>query len=467
MPKRFSLSRRNFLKLGRLFAEEQGTCLLYSGGNFDSAVHSFLFLFPYECIHISEREQKKVTSNKTIFLSPTSNPCINPWDALEKLISPFDKSSSIPKWVGFIGYEMGAFSDPEKQLPSHTSQIPYAYFQSCTIILKVEHATDLGTLFINEEGLPSLDANQQKWMEKLLDNNFWEELESLNVMDIPTPVSPYAWSSSDTRDSYIQKIQHAKELINAGEIYQINLSQEFRILGQISAYPLFESLVNLNPAPFSAYLRLSEFAVVSSSPERLLKKENGLLETRPIKGTAPRGKSEEEDRLNREQLINSPKEKAELLMITDLMRNDIGKVSLPGTVETSRLWHCEKYANVFHLLSIIRSQAKPHLHPIKILRSCFPGGSITGCPKLRAMEIIDHVENRARGLYTGSIGYFAENGDFDFNIAIRTMIVFDSFLSIQLGGGIVADSDPCNEYQETLYKGESIFKALGLGNRQQ
>jgi para-aminobenzoate synthetase component 1 len=200
--------------------------------------------------------------------------------------------------------------------------------------------------------------------------------------------------------------------------------------------------------------------MISTSPERFLCKKDQWLETRPIKGTIQRGKTVEEDEILKKKLLSSSKERAELLMITDLMRNDLGKISVIGSVQALEIWRCEAYTNVFHLLSIIRSQARPELTPLDIVRSCFPGGSITGCPKLRAMEVIDQLEERSRGIYTGAIGYFTGGGNFDLNIAIRTLVANNHFFSLQLGGGIVIDSNPEEEYQETLFKGASIFQIL-------
>jgi para-aminobenzoate synthetase component 1 len=253
-------------------------------------------------------------------------------------------------------------------------------------------------------------------------------------------------------------------LIYSGDIYQVNLSQQFVFKGKRNPFDIFYKLTQTNPAPFSAYLRLKNFSVVSSSPERFLTKQEGWLESRPIKGTMPRGKTPEEDQKNLTALLNSEKNKAELLMITDLTRNDLGKVSVPGSVSTLKTNSVASFENVHHLFSVIKSRALPGLHSVELLKACFPGGSITGCPKLSAMEVIAKLENRARGLYTGSIGYFSDNGDFDFSIAIRTLVISDEEIEVQLGGAIVADSDPREEYEETMHKGSSIFNALQAEN---
>jgi para-aminobenzoate synthetase component 1 len=265
----------------------------------------------------------------------------------------------------------------------------------------------------------------------------------------------------ETRERYVEKVLRAKEQILDGEIYQVNLSHTCRYAGIHDPFSLYRQLIDHNPVPFSAYLNIdSRFSIVSLSPERLLRHERGVLETRPIKGTAPRGQNAEEDQAERANLLASPKERAELMMITDLMRNDLGMVSKAGSVLTPELCVCEAYASVYHLHSVIRSQAKESLHPLDLLGAAFPGGSISGCPKSSAMRTIRELEQRPRGIYTGSIGYIRGNGDFDFNIAIRTLAVEGDTAMLSLGGGIVADSDPHLEYEETLHKGRPFFRSL-------
>lgn len=451
------IERSSLLKLGNLFANEYGTCLLYSGGSFDSARFSFLFLFPYDFIWIKEKHQYRKYKGETQFAY-----CSNPWDALLSLLPKFDGTSSIPEWVGFFGYEMGAFSDPEKILPYHEALTPDAYFQRSAVTLCVDHQNNLGKLYIVEEDFSFLNKDQKDWIDRLLCHDFWKYTDSFeNQPDFSQTFSRLILAhASDNLSSYILKVEQAKELIRSGDLYQINLSQQFLLNGHIPPYKLFYSLASENPAPFSAFMTLTQFSIVSSSPERFLKKIGNVLETRPIKGTIPRGKSKEEDKINYELLLASQKEKAELFMITDLMRNDLGRISSPGSVKPVEICKCEAYTNVFHLLSIIQSVPLPHTHSIDLIRACFPGGSITGCPKLSAIEAIYNLEKRPRGIYTGSIGYLAANGDFDFNIAIRTVTIKNDTIDIQLGGGIVYDSIPEKEYEETLHKGASIFKIL-------
>lgn len=456
------IDRKAFLNLARLFATDEGTCLLYSGGNFETARHSFLGLFPFDFIWVKGQKQLRFHQDgeKRIELSLK-----NPWDALKSMMN-FNGQGQFPEWMGFFGYEMGAYSDFQKSFELMSSKTPDIYFQRCAIVLAVDHQTETGTVWIADQAEYFLNEHQRHWFERLSLKSQWESLFSgvtafRHTVDVPP--SLILSSPIESEKSYIEKIEAAKKLILEGEIYQVNLSQSIELKGSADPFQLFYRLNLLNPAPFSAYFRLRDFTIISTSPERFLKKKGDVIESRPIKGTIPRGKTPDEDLQNQSSLINSEKERAELLMITDLMRNDLGKISQPGSVETVNIFECEAYTNVFHLSSTVRARALPEFHSVDIVRSCFPGGSITGCPKLSAMEVIAKLENRPRGIYTGAIGYFAANGDFDFNIAIRTLVISGDSIQIQLGGAIVADSNPLKEYEETFHKGFSLFKALNFG----
>ncbi len=422
------------LDFARFFSSYEGTCLLLSGGHLDSAERSFLALFPEKEWNILGKESMHQK---------------NPWDVLKEHLGPLDvEGTYIPQYFGFLCYEMGIYADTALKLPHYRGKLPDAYFMKASIVASFDHQTGKLSLYFTKVA-PKEYATEEFWRE--FDIPQKEERDSPPLHLLPR---------EHHLESYTNMLNEAKKLIFDGEIYQVNLSQELNCESTIDSFDLFEKIYNLNPSPFMAYMRVKEGCIVSSSPERFLKKEGYRLETRPIKGTAPRGKDRASDEHNRQELLSSEKERAELLMITDLMRNDLGKVSVAGSVSTDAIWRCEAYTNVFHLISVIRSQVKASLHPVDIIRSCFPGGSITGCPKLRALEVIAALEKRARGIYTGSIGYFTGQGDFDFNIAIRTVFIDDQTLNIQLGGGIVADSIPEQEYAETLYKGASILQVL-------
>ncbi|MFH1259058.1 MAG: anthranilate synthase component I family protein [Elusimicrobiota bacterium] len=267
-------------------------------------------------------------------------------------------------------------------------------------------------------------------------------------------------TSNFNKQEYMKAIEEVRQHIIRGDIYQANIAQRFKVNFSGDSFLLFKKINAVNPAPMSAYLNCGNFNLISTSPERLLRKTGLTLESRPIKGTIQRGKTKLTDKKNKQKLLNSAKESAELSMIIDLMRNDLGKIASPGSVEVVEAKKLEKYSNVFHLAGVIKAKLAPKTTFTEIIKSCLPGGSVTGCPKLEAMKIIESIEKIKRGFYCGSIGYLGFNGDFDFNIAIRTFIEKSNCLYFSLGGGITYDSSPLAEYEETLHKGESMFKVL-------
>lgn len=459
-----NLQEKDFLALAAYFSEEEGTCLLHSGGHYESARKSFLCLFPYEKVSI-----EYPTLSHSLFDSPPKTYSIgdNPWNHLAQLIGTVEKTDSYPEWVGYLGYGMGAFSDEDKTLQYMSCGYPDAYFQRSALVFIYDIKTKQLKAKTYQKDIARLNeryVNVINSVKKpLLWKRFCDEVLKKPTEKISKTSTSTVIRSLNTLEQYTQKVIKAKKLIYNGDIYQVNLSQKIAIHSDVKPFQIFSHLNTINPAPFSAFLSISpRHSIVSSSPERFLKSEDGQLETRPIKGTAARSKDEKQDQKNRENLLSSEKEKSELLMITDLMRNDLGKVSIGGSVVTEKIWSLESYTNVHHMLSVITSRVKPELEPLEIIRACFPGGSITGCPKLRAMEIITEIEEEARGIYTGSIGYIAGNGDFDFNIAIRTMNFIDNIVTAQVGGAVVTDSIPEMEYEETLHKGKSIFTALSV-----
>ncbi|MEM9158497.1 MAG: aminodeoxychorismate synthase component I [Verrucomicrobiota bacterium] len=267
--------------------------------------------------------------------------------------------------------------------------------------------------------------------------------------------------SNFSKESFCASVERIRELIRMGDVYQVNLSQQFSAEFEGNTWELYERLREASPSQYGAYLDFGDEVILSSSPERFLKKEGFGLETRPIKGTRRRGRTEVEDAALLEDLRNSEKDRSELLMIVDLERNDLGRVCRPGSIEVPRLFELESYANVIHQTATVRGEVPPEAHAVDVIRAMFPGGSITGAPKIRAMEVIEELEPIRRGVYTGAIGVLGFDGDLDLNIAIRTMRIADGKIRFNVGGGIVWDSDPKSEYKETLDKAASIFKALG------
>ena len=279
----------------------------------------------------------------------------------------------------------------------------------------------------------------------------------------PVPGHPGV-TSTFRRPSYLEAVQRVLAHISAGDVYQVNLTQRLHL--PLTAHPwvYYQRLRQINPAPFAAYFALPHAggAILSASPERFLRVQEGQVETRPIKGTRPRGRTAASDAALRAELIASAKDQAENVMIVDLLRHDLSKVCRPFSVQTPELFAIESYATVHHLVSTVIGRLRPGLDAVDLLRACFPGGSITGAPKVRAMQIIAALEPTDRGVYCGALGYLGFDGAFDSSIAIRTAVASAHELSFGVGGGIVADSDPRAEYAETLHKAAGLLAGLTL-----
>lgn len=262
------------------------------------------------------------------------------------------------------------------------------------------------------------------------------------------------------KDEYKQAVDRMIRYIIEGDIYIVNMTQQLTVKSDKVPLDVFYDLRENNPSPFGGYFDYGDFQIVCASPERFLKMQKGHVNTRPIKGTRKRGETPEEDMLMRTELENSEKDKSELLMIVDLERNDLNRVCRPGSVKVTELFSVEEYATVFHLVSDIEGDLEESKNVMDLLEAAFPGGSITGAPKYRAMEIIDELENNKRNLYTGSIGYLTLDGGCDFNIVIRTALYKDGKYYLGVGGGITAESDLEFEYEETLQKAKAVLQAM-------
>ena len=262
------------------------------------------------------------------------------------------------------------------------------------------------------------------------------------------------------RSNFERMVKRVQNYIRRGDIYQANLSQRFTFSFEGSPLTLYDRLRRINPSPFASFLKVGDIHIVSSSPERLIRKRGRICETQPIAGTRPRQRAEQgEASLTRELLANE-KERAEHVMLVDLERNDLGRVCHWPSVRVKEMMHVEKYSHVIHLVSRVVGRMRKNQDGFDLIRAMFPGGTITGCPKIRCMQIIDELEPVRRGVYTGSIGYIDFQGDLDLNIVIRTLVLEKNVGFLQVGAGIVYDSDPAREYEETLYKGEALTEAL-------
>jgi anthranilate synthase component 1 len=268
--------------------------------------------------------------------------------------------------------------------------------------------------------------------------------------------------ASHTREAYHEMVKRAKEYIEAGDIFQVVLSQRFRIPLQVDPFLIYRHLRRINPSPYLIFLRAGERVIISSSPEILVRMEEGRIDLRPIAGTRPRGKTPDEDTRLEAELLADPKELAEHVMLVDLGRNDVGRVAEIGSVHVTDYATIERYSHVMHIVSNIEGRIRPEHDWLDLLRATFPAGTLSGAPKVRAMEIIDELETLRRGPYGGCVGYIDFSGNMDMAIAIRTMLIQDGWITLQAGGGIVADSDPEAEYQESRSKAQALIQAIDM-----
>ncbi len=270
------------------------------------------------------------------------------------------------------------------------------------------------------------------------------------------------FSSNMSRAQYLEVVERAKEYIRAGDILQVVPSQRLNSGITSPPFDIYRALRSINPSPYMYYLKLGELTLIGSSPEVLVRLEEDQIEVRPIAGTRPRGLTEAEDKHLEGELLNDEKERAEHLMLVDLGRNDVGRVALVGSVKVTEFMVVERYSHVMHLVSNVRGKLQAGKDAFDVLAACFPAGTVSGAPKIRAMEIIDQLEPTRRGPYAGAVGYFGFSGNMDTCITIRTIVVKDGIAYVQAGGGVVADSIPELEYQETLNKARALMRAIEL-----
>lgn len=347
---------------------------------------------------------------------------------------------------GYFSYDFGLSIEKIESKNSSYANFPEIYLAFFETVLVYDHLTKKYTLYTPDSPKEFLDF-------------IFKRLELPKKFNYRT--TSIQLKSNFTKDEYLKTIERIKNYIEEGEVYQINLSQQFIAETELHPVEIYSRLREKNPAQFSALICVNENKwILSSSPELFIDFKKGKVITKPIKGTIKRGNTSEEDQNLKQQLLESEKESAELFMIVDLERNDLGKVCKPGSVKVKSLKKLETYSSVHHLVSEIEGELEYEKDIFDLIEAMFPGGSITGAPKKRAMEIIDELEKTKREIYTGSIGYIDLSGNAMFNIAIRTLIYDSKKLFLHLGGGIVYDSEPEKEFEETLQKGKAIFQSL-------
>ena len=386
----------------------------------------------------------------------------NPLDNLKEELKNYkvNNETNIPFTggaVGYLSYDLGNYIETLPRSAKDDTNVYDLYFGLYNWVVVVDHLENKTYI-----ATPDLDIEK----EKIIIDEIEEVIKKAEIKGIDSicyeevDVEPIKLSSNFTKLQFENAVRKVQNYIRQGDIYQANLTQRFNGKTSLSSYELYRDLRRFSPAPFGAFLNFEHSSILSNSPERFIKCIDRKVETRPIKGTRPRGKTVEEDLKLQDELRNSEKDRAELLMIVDLERNDIGRISKIGSVKVPELFVIEPYANVNHLVATVVGELDDDKDSIEAIKATFPGGSITGAPKIRAMEIIDELEPTQRNVYTGSIGYIAFNGDMDLNIAIRTIVKQNEDVYFQVGGGMTWDSNPEDEYQETLDKAKSIMKAL-------
>lgn len=450
--------REPFVDVVRRFAHLPGTVALVSGGTLDCARHDILGVYPWLSLIGHRTHTTLADKDRRVQLEG------DPFTALRRVLQhcqlPPDAGSRLPLSSGLLGYLAYDLKDCLEHLPRTSVDdlgLPLLHLVAPAIILIHDRVTGQATLLAVR-----LEGDEAAFYQDLA--RFKEALTAPTAARAPAPQGAGKCTSVFSRAEYLSAVEAIKRYIVEGDVYQVNMSQRFQAPFAGDPFDCFATMYAANPAPFFAYINAGDHQIVSTSPERFIQLRNGSVETRPIKGTRPRGKTPAEDEALRKELQESKKEDAELSMIVDLLRNDIGKVCRAGTVRVLEHKRLEAYQNVYHQVSIVRGELDPGLDAVDLLRATFPGGSITGCPKIRAMEVIDELEPVRRHIYTGSIGYIGFDGTMDLSIAIRTATFTGDKAVFSVGGGIVFDSDPASEFEETLHKGRTLMNVLDARN---
>lgn len=409
--------------------------------------YSFIGLNPYK---------KFISRGRKVTIDNEEYNDVDPFEKLDEIIESYKISinSNIPFVSGAIGYFSYDIGRVLEDLPDESKEdfsIPdsiFIFFDNLIIFdlqNKKTYITSVGQLEESKNSILSIEKCLKNYIEGLPVN-----LEKTNN----------EFFSNFDKEEYKKAIASLKEYIRSGDVYIANMTRRIWCNNNEKPYEIYRKLRNTNKAPFSAYMNFKDFQIISSSPERFLSIIDGKVQTRPIKGTRPRGKDYEEDERNRNELMASEKDKSELLMIVDLERNDLSKVCKPKSVKVTELFKLEEYETVFHLVATIEGRLRENVSSVKCIRECFPGGSITGAPKIRAMEIIEELEKLKRNIYTGSIGYFDLRGNSDFNIVIRTIIKKGNKAYLGVGGGITWESIEEEEWLETIDKAKALMEVL-------
>jgi len=366
--------------------------------------------------------------------------------------------------VGYLGYDCIRYIEPKlssSNLPDPLGT-PDALFMLSEEVAVFDNLNNKLHLIVLSKSESEKDIARAEERLRDLSDKLNHPLIPENSEEITDPATEKDFISGFGEKEFKQSVEKIKEYIKAGDVMQVVCSQRMSVPFTSDPVELYRSIRHLNPSPYLYYLNLDEFHIVGSSPEILARLEDGEVTVRPLAGTRRRGRNEQDDIAMEEEMVNDPKEIAEHLMLIDLGRNDVGRIAEAGTVEVTQKFGVERYSHVMHMVSNVRAKLRKGLKAMDVFRATFPAGTLSGAPKIRAMEIIDEFEPVKRGIYGGAVGYFSWQGNMDMAIAIRTAIIKDEVLYIQAGGGFVADSDPELEWKESLNKGRAIFKAVEM-----
>lgn len=435
--------------------------LLESGPGFGEAGRYQILTAHPRFVFEADADSWRITTDQGVCQSGSGDPLA----ALDDLARRFDLaqsgSISTPGWppfqgglIGYIGYDAAPLIEPiPRRLPrdSRLPDIRLGLYDTAVIVDATLGTAELWAWDIMDEGSAAVRQRASFW-KRALERS---PARPIAPSGMSTPVTPLV-----DRSAYLRGVERALDYIAAGDVYQVNLSRRFQAWGRISPLDLYRRLKSQSPAPFAAFLSWHDRAVVSASPEWFYQTRGDQIVTRPIKGTRPRGLNSHDDARLAAELAAAPKDRAELTMIVDLERNDLGRICEYGSIRVSEPARVESFQQVHHLVATVEGRLRDSLGPIDVIRAMFPGGSITGAPKIRSMQIIDELEPCRRGVYTGSIGYLSRGGASAFNIAIRTIVVEGDRATFHVGGGVVADSTPELEHLETLAKGRALRAVL-------
>lgn len=436
--------------------------------------YSFLGANPSIIVKGQGRHVEVTRDGKVEQIAANGNPLL----VLKKILSEFKpvEIEGLPRFfggaVGYIGYNTVRFFEPV-ELTSPTQETPDFFFLLTDTLLifdNVKHRIKVVShAFIDGSNLEEIYHRSVQKIDAMIDS-FHRTAIPLPERKTPDPQgrtlsNPGNPASNFTRESFKKGVRSAKEYIEAGDIFQVQLSQRFSTPLQADPFMVYRALRSINPSPYMYYLRFDQLHLVGTSPEVLVRLEGGKAETRPIAGTRWRGKTIQEDQALERELLSDPKERAEHVMLIDLGRNDLGRVCEYGTVKVDELMVIERYSHVMHIVSNVVGTLEKGKDAFDLLEACFPAGTVTGAPKIRAMEIIDELEPEGRGLYAGAVGYFSFQGNMDTCITIRTIIIEGKQATVQAAAGIVADSDPDREYEETMNKAKAMLTAIAMAEK--